>query len=582
MDFSDILRYRPSTDLNDLGRSSTVNDGAAPAGPTAPIGGAAGKRKREDPFAVPAAKAARPPDADPVEDERARALRMMEADTAPVDGPGLDDAAVRRLVHGLSRKVSKNSQMRMKHSDDPTKFLTSEADLHDQIKEMHSVAAVPEHYGEVIRLGGLKTVINLLNHENEDIVAATIELLQEMTDADTLDGEEEHAAALIDGLLETDLLPTLMDAFSRLKDGPDGGNDGLQAALGIFENMLDLKPELAERLVKECDILPWLISRVKAKRFDPIKLYASEILAILLQSTDANRSALVADGLSGIDRLLQSVAQYKRKDPSSGEEFEMLQNLFGALCSAVMLKSNIKVFLEAEGVELMVILLRERRMSMHGALKVLDHALSQGELSESACATFVECGGLRSLFPALMKTPPAGKGWRRVADAEFEEHTVSIISSLLRTLRNEAHSARVLKKFVEADFAKLERLVELHLKYLGRLRACEAGLDDERKAMEAEGAEFDDVAENDHYLKRLDAGLHTLQHVDLILGEVLFKCGAAACSRAAALIRMKSSSFAAVAEVLDEYADNIDDSNPPGAAAKSDVQALLMVVRAQR
>ena len=52
--------------------------------------------------------------------------------------------------------------MRMKHSDDPSKFLESEADLHDMIKDLHSVATAPEHYGELIRLGAAKVVVGLL------------------------------------------------------------------------------------------------------------------------------------------------------------------------------------------------------------------------------------------------------------------------------------------------------------------------------------------------------------------------------------------------------------------------------------
>jgi hypothetical protein len=42
---------------------------------------------------------------------------------------------------------------------------------------------------------------------------------------------------------------------------------------------------------------------------------------------------------------------------------------------------------------------------------------------------------------------------------------VSIVSALLRTLRDPELVTRVLRKFVEADFAKLERLVELHIKW---------------------------------------------------------------------------------------------------------------------
>eukprot|EP00038_Savillea_parva_P010860 m.193312 g.193312 ORF g.193312 m.193312 type:complete len:601 (-) comp18896_c0_seq1:31-1833(-) len=592
MDFKDILSYRPSTDLNDLGRSDE--------GPAAPAGGpaterGAGKRKRDgDGFALPLPKASRATEdaggageagaaaaaseagaaMTEEEDERTRALRMMEADTAPVHGPGMDASDIRRLIHGLERKITKNTQMRMKHSDDPTKFLESEADLHDHIKEVHAIATAPEHYGEVIRLGGIKTIVNLLNHDNEDIVADVIALLQEMTDADTLDAGEDDAAALIKSLLDADLLPVLMDAFGRFKDTPD--SEGLQTALGIFENMLDLDPSLAERLVKECDILKWLVARVRSKKYDPIKLYASEILAILLQNSDANRSALTDIG--GLDRLLQAVSQYKRKDPASGEEHEMMQNLFGCLCSAVMLTSNLQVFIDAEGVELMIIMLRERRTSMHGALKLLDHLMSQGEASEAACAAFVDRGGLRSLFPAFMKTPSGGKGWRRIPEAEYEEHTVSIVSSLVRTLRDPALAMRVLRKFVESDFAKLERLIELHIKYLDRVRQCEEGLKAERAAMEARGEEFDDLAENDHYLKRLDAGLHTLQHVDLIVGEVVYKCGAAAADRAARLLRLKGSPWSSLSEVLSEFADNIDESTVTGAATKADVHAVISVL----
>lgn len=116
------------------------------------------------------------------------------------------------------------------------------------------------------------------------------------------------------------------------------------------------------------------------------------------------------------------------------------------------------------------------------------------------------------------------------------------------------------------------------VQYLGRVQQCEVGLKAERDVLEARGETFDDIIENEHYLKRLDAGLHTLQHVDLIIGEVLYKCGAAAAERATALLRSKSSPFGAISAVLIEYGDNVDESTAVGAAARSDVQALVMVL----
>ena len=54
--------------------------------------------------------------------------------------------------------------MRMKHSDDPTKFLESEVELHDTIKDLHAVATAPEHYGELIRLGAAKVIVGILRY----------------------------------------------------------------------------------------------------------------------------------------------------------------------------------------------------------------------------------------------------------------------------------------------------------------------------------------------------------------------------------------------------------------------------------
>ena len=50
-------------------------------------------------------------------------------------------------------------------------------------------------------------------------------------------------------------------------------------------------------------LMKWLLSRVKQREFDSVKQYASEVLAILVQNTPANRKRLVQ--ANGIDILLQ-------------------------------------------------------------------------------------------------------------------------------------------------------------------------------------------------------------------------------------------------------------------------------------
>lgn len=74
----------------------------------------------------------------------------------------------------------------------------------------------------------------------------------------------------------------------------------------IFENLLEIRPELCIEAGKQSAI-QWLLKRIKVKApFNSNKLYASEILSILLQNTQENR--LLLGDLDGIDVLLQQLA----------------------------------------------------------------------------------------------------------------------------------------------------------------------------------------------------------------------------------------------------------------------------------
>lgn len=49
---------------------------------------------------------------------------------------------------------------------------------------------------------------------------------------------------------------------------------------------------------------------------------------------------------------------FKRHNPSTAEEQEMMENLFDSLCSCLMLSSNRERFLKGEGLQLMNLMLR--------------------------------------------------------------------------------------------------------------------------------------------------------------------------------------------------------------------------------
>jgi beta-catenin-like protein 1 len=96
------------------------------------------------------------------------------------------------------------------------------------------------------------------------------------------------------------------------------------------------------------------------------------------------------------------LASYKRKDPKDGDEVEMMENLFDCVCSLVAEQELKEMFIAEEGVELMLIILREKKMARMRALKVLGHVVL-GKGAKESCERFVENSGLKTLFPIFMR-----------------------------------------------------------------------------------------------------------------------------------------------------------------------------------
>ena len=69
-------------------------------------------------------------------------------------------------------------------------------------------------------------------------------------------------------------------------------------------------------------------------------------------------------------------------------------------------------------------------------------------------------------------------------------------------------------KFVEKDYEKCNRLLETRKDYLTRLAAVQTGIEQQRQSMSP--AEIVAV-EDDWLLKRIDAGLFTLQTINIII-----------------------------------------------------------------
>ena len=178
--------------------------------------------------------------------------------------------------------------------------------------------------------------------------------------------------------------------------------EGIYHILGVLENLAS-KSSLLDLIGSKTDFLRWLLTRIQFKeaKLSQNSQYAAEILTILLQASKPNRRKVIS--IDGIDIFLQLLSSYRKRDPAKGtEEEEYVENMFDGITCCVDENEGKARFLEAEGVELCLLMIKAGNMSKDRAIRLLDHAL-EGPGGEQCCERFVEAAGLKPLFGILAK-----------------------------------------------------------------------------------------------------------------------------------------------------------------------------------
>lgn len=474
----------------------------------------------------------------------------------------------------------------------------------------------------------MASLVGLLAHDNTDIAISAIEILGELTDED-VDATDEQWVALVDALLDADLVGLLVSNLARLNEDPAVDTDGVDRngvyyALGIVENLCSLRAtRAADALGSHAPLLKWLLLRVQRKESgndggDPVsqnKQYAAEILVTLAYRSPANCQRLV--DLDAVDVLLQLVAAYRRRDPQrGGNEEEYMADLFEALTYLVgeaavdageedakaTSKASTKAaelpshkgkakFIEAEGVELCLLMLKEGHKSRAPALKVLDHATS-GMYAGDVCRKLVDAGGLKPTFTLFMKGDEEGASKHKKKNKKNKEgrlhagptaeHLLAIFSTMLRLLPADApERIRLLAKFVEKDYEKVDQLMALRAEYALRVDAVDRALAvpgrEPTFTVEADtsAAERKELADAERLSLRLEAGLFTLQTLDIILAWLIAEDDGAQKKIRSVLATTNDDAFAVLRLSLQERRDELDLRTPEGKESQEMLTALL-------
>ncbi|ETV94342.1 hypothetical protein, variant [Aphanomyces invadans] len=432
----------------------------------------------------------------------------------------LNERVVKQMVSSLEKKLQKNDVLRSKYAAEPSKFMESEIALHEEITRIKDVATIPSLFHVLIQSEAIPLFVQLLTHENMDIRFDIIALLADVTDVadDDGPGEMEIAQTLVRGIVDLNGLQLLCDTLvmltsSSVSEDDDATRVAIYNTLHIVENLAELLPDSCKAMATSTPMLNILLHQCSMKTdMTENRLYCSEILSIVLQSADEDTclALVAAPGTEDrLDLMLQVLAKYRKKDPATTEEEEMVENVFNALCSALRVPAVQDRFRGLEGFELMLRCLKENKFCTTSSLRVLDHAIMNHTRN---CERLIQIGGLKQVFPAFMGKIKRKKRQERVQD----EHLFSILATLCLWLPVETSRGAVLDrlhaKFRENNVEKTDRLLDQFLAYYARVHALPKPVFKDDDAID----EYNEAVEG-YRLHQLEVGLFPLQQIAFVL-----------------------------------------------------------------
>ncbi|GAA5942385.1 beta-catenin-like protein 1 [Sporobolomyces koalae] len=526
-----------------------------------------------------------------------------EQDGAAGDLPGqeLTTPSIKKMLLNLEKTVNKNRDLRTKFPSDPEKFVDSEFNLIETVHGLMILSSTPSlSFPLLVDNSTLSTLADLLSHENPEVSTAVIQVLEEYVDPDGLEGapdeddvdtdEEAKTKAvqrLVDEMVQVGITDLVVTGLERFDEQDEDHRTGVFHTLNLIENLLTLSPTLAAPLLSpKSPFLSWLYRRLtltgKPQEWDQNRYYAAEMMSLALSlpeelvgNPNAVREARIRlahdEWLEG---LLKVLSQYRKRDASGADETEFVENVFDILCTclssslplsqsttpSISTRHPVKqAFLDNEGIELMLLLLKSNhQLAKTRALKCLAHALQglrQGH--EEMSVRFVDCLGLKTLFAIFM-----GKGNGKKNSnltAETTEHLVSIMSSLFTSLPSDSQPRlRLLTKFIESGYSKLDRLSEVR-------EEIELRMD------KAQPLDAIDMTPEEKYLEKLENGGMSLQLCDYVAAWICMEDDGAR-EHYEMLLSRRSLALKNLVGVLQEYRDNIDTEEEQGQPAQDQLE----------
>ncbi|CAD8062940.1 unnamed protein product [Paramecium sonneborni] len=412
-----------------------------------------------------------------------------------------DERQLREMICQLENNYKLNSDLRMRYPNQPDKFIDSEVDLDEDLRKLLILPAYPKLYPIFYNSNALQIVIQLLQHNNQSISNDVIQFLKELVSPDG-DVEPKIIIELYNCLIKNYFIESLGELILKNDEKTQEEVNLLHDCFEVIENMVDIKSSISKEIGFRSKIIQYLVKRVEdnSQTLDDNRLYASELLVILTQQTKENLEIIGRSG--GIESLLMVLNQYKKKDPETAEEKEILNNVYDLLTLLLIHEENQDYFQTYEGLQLMIKIIQGKTSSSIRAYSLILLTINN---HKENCQKLIQIGGLSIIFPILERKGLKHKDQNK--QFEIDETSVQIIKQLLRRNNDPTFKQRVIDKCVE----KLESLKKLRNEYVDIIPLIDP-------------EEYDALDEKQLqkiYFDLLGKGLIVIESIDIILLELI-------------------------------------------------------------
>lgn len=346
----------------------------------------------------------------------------------------------------------------MKYLDQPERFVDSEIELDEAVRSLMKICDSPELYSVLAVSPTLPNIIQLLQHNNIDIAMEVVRFFENLVEVEEVN-DAKLILILYDALIKGFLIENLVELIKKCPEANHAESTLVYSCMGIIEVMMDVRPKLAKYVSEHTAFIPYLVRRIEdeSQPLDDNRNYAAELLVQLV--TECEEARQVVGRCGGIENLLIVLSRYRKSDPRSAEDIELVMNIFDALTLILLVEENQDHFFNLEGLQLMMKLVQAKNSLSVKAYLLIGIAIMD---KKKSCVTLVDIGGLSIVYPILMR-----KGLKSAngeQQKKLDEATVGIIKQLLKNTEGP-----IKQRVIEKTKEKMGALLQLRQEYIDKI-----------------------------------------------------------------------------------------------------------------